>query len=150
MAQVFHDRAGREPALRVWLDIARDLVVTVPTEQTAVLLNDLRYAFRTMRRTPAFSLSVVLTVALAIAANTAMFSIVNAVLVRPLPFTEPNRIVQVAEKNDRLHLPNFGASVLNFLSWREQTQALEGIAATYLALAMPRERYPQLRWRARR
>ena len=129
MAQVFHDRAGREPAFRIWLDVARDLVVTVPKEQTAVLLNDLRYAFRTMRRTPAFSLSVVLTVALAIAANTAMFSIVNAVLVRPLPFTEPNRIVQVAEKNDRLHLPNFGASVLNFLSWREETRAFSDLGA---------------------
>src|SRR5205823_11327527 len=57
------------------------------------------------------------------------FSVINAVLLRPLPFAEPNRLVQVAEKNDKLNLPNFGASVLNFLSWREQTQTFEELAA---------------------
>src|SRR5438270_4334766 len=96
MTQIFRDRATREPAARVWLDIARDLLVTVPREQGHVLLNDLRYAVRTIRRTPAFSLSVMLTVAIAIAANTAMFSVVDAVLLRPLPFAEPRRIIQVA------------------------------------------------------
>jgi putative ABC transport system permease protein len=90
---------------------------------------DLKYSLRMIRKTPLFTVVVVFTVALAIAANTAIFSFVNAVLLRPLPFREPGRLVQVAEKNDKLNLPNFGASVLNFLSWREQTQALEGIAA---------------------
>ncbi len=94
-----------------------------------MLLTDLRYALRMIRKTPLFTVVVVFTVALAIAANTAIFSFVNAVLLRPLPFREPGRLVQVAEKNDKLNLPNFGASVLNFLSWREQTQGLDGIAA---------------------
>src|SRR5919108_748548 len=92
-------------------------------------MSDLKYALRMISKTPVFTVVVVLTVALAIAANTAIFSFVNAVLLRPLPFREPGRLVQVAEKNDKLNLPNFGASVLNFLSWREQTQAVEGIAA---------------------
>jgi putative ABC transport system permease protein len=78
-----------------------------------------------MRRTPVFSAAVILTVALAIGANTAVFSIVNAVIIRPLPFAQPSRLVQVAEKNDRLKLPNFAASVLNYLSWKEQTQTLQ-------------------------
>lgn len=93
------------------------------------MLNDLRYAFRTLRQTPLFTAAVVLTVALAIAANTTMFSVVNAVLLKPLPFHEPNRIVQVAEKNDKLNLPSFGSSVLNFLSWREQTRTFDELAA---------------------
>jgi hypothetical protein len=94
-----------------------------------VLLNDLRYAMRMMRRTPMFAAAIVLTVALAIAANTAIFSVVNAVLLRPLPFEEPARLIQVAEKNDKLNLPTFGASALNFLSWREQTQTFDEVAA---------------------
>jgi putative ABC transport system permease protein len=94
-----------------------------------VLIDDLRYSFRMMRRTPMFTAAVILTVALAIAANTAIFSVVNAVMLRPLPFAQPDGLIQVAEKNDKLKLPSFGASVLNFLSWREQTQAFEELAA---------------------
>src|SRR5207245_11792027 len=52
-----------------------------------------------MRRSPMFTAAVVATVALAIAANTVIFSLVNAVLLRPMPFAEPGRLVQVAEKN---------------------------------------------------
>ena len=91
--------------------------------------NDIRYALRTMNRYPVFAATIVLTVALAIAANTAIFSVVNAVILRPLPFRDPGRLVQVAEKNDKLNLPSFGASVLNFLSWREQTHAFEQLGA---------------------
>ena len=94
-----------------------------------MLMNDIRYAFRMMRRTPVFATAVVLTVTLAIAANTTIFSVVNAVMLRPLPFREPSRILQVAEKNDKLHLASFGSSVLNFLSWREQSQSFEALAA---------------------
>src|SRR5215472_1184894 len=90
--------------------------------------SDIRYAFRMMTRTPLFTAAVVLTVAIAIAANATIFTVVNAVLIRSLPYSQPDRILQVAEKNDKLNLPVFGASVLNFLSWREQQQAFEQIA----------------------
>jgi hypothetical protein len=56
-------------------------------------------------------------------------SVVNAVLLRPLPFREPNRLVQVAEKNDQLNLPTFGSSVLNLLDWREQSKSFDELAA---------------------
>jgi putative ABC transport system permease protein len=69
-----------------------------------------------------------LTVMLAIAANTTIFSVVNSVLLRPLPFGEPERIVQIAEKNDKLHIATFSSSVLNFLDWREQSQSFEDMA----------------------
>jgi len=94
-----------------------------------VLIRSLLYGFRMMRRTPMFTSAIILTVALAIAANTTIFSVVNAVMLRPLPFRQPDRVIQVAEKNDKLKLPSFGASVLNFLSWREETRTFEELAA---------------------
>jgi putative ABC transport system permease protein len=93
------------------------------------LWNDIRYAGRMMGRTPLFTASVVMTITLAIGANTTIFSFVNAVLLRPMPFREPARLVQVAEKNDKLNLKTFAASVLNFLSWRDQARCFESLAA---------------------
>src|SRR5690349_361793 len=89
--------------------------------------NDLRFALRTLRKAPVFATAAVLTLALGIGANTAIFSVVNAVLLRPLPFAQPDRIVQVAEKNDRLNLPLFSASVLNYLSWVEMSHSFESL-----------------------
>jgi ABC-type antimicrobial peptide transport system permease subunit len=82
-----------------------------------------------MRRTPLITTAVVLTVMLAIGANTTIFSVVNAVLLRPLPFPEPGALVQVAEKNDKLNLPTFSSSILNFVSWREQSQSFQELGA---------------------
>jgi putative ABC transport system permease protein len=82
-----------------------------------------------MLRSPLFSAAVILTVALAITANTSIFSFVNAELLRPMPFRQPDRLVQISEKNDKLNLPSFGTSVLNFLSWREQQHSFQEIAA---------------------
>jgi putative ABC transport system permease protein len=93
-----------------------------------MLLDEIRFAVRVMRRTPVFSATVILTVALAIVANTTIFSVVNSVLLKPLPFKDPETLVQVAEKNDKLKLPIFGSSVLNFVSWREQSQSFEELA----------------------
>lgn len=92
-------------------------------------MNDIHYALRIMRKSPLFTGTVVLTVALAIGANITVFSVVNAVLLRPLPFSDPGHVVQVAEKNDKLHLPSFGSSVLNFVSWREQARSFQDLAA---------------------
>ena len=97
------------------------------------IARDVHYSLRMIRRAPMFTLALMLTVALAIAANTAIFSLVNAVLLRPLPFQDPDRLVQVAEKNDKLNLPSFGASVLNFISWREQAKSFDDLAAVGFA-----------------
>jgi len=92
-------------------------------------MHDVRYALRILRKAPLFSAAVILTIALAIGANITIFSIVNAVLVRPLPFRQPATIVQIAEKNDRLHLPSFGSSILNFIDWRDQSHSFEQLGA---------------------
>jgi putative ABC transport system permease protein len=93
------------------------------------VLNDLRYTLRMLRKSPLFTLAIVFTVALGIGANTAIFSIVNAVMLRPLPFRQPDRLVWIAEKNDKLNLPQFSASVLNYLSWKERAHPFDSMAA---------------------
>src|SRR5262249_6061493 len=93
------------------------------------ILADVRYAVRTLRKSPVFTAAAVLTMTLTIGANTAIFSVVNAVLIRALPFGTPAEIVQVAEKNERLNLPTFGASVLNYLSWKELNRSFQDLGA---------------------
>ena len=68
-------------------------------------MTDLRYALRLLRKSHLFTLTVVAIIAIGIGATTAIFSVVNAVLLRPLPFGDPGRLMQVAEKNDALRLP---------------------------------------------
>ncbi len=97
------------------------------------LWKDLRYALRVMRRAPGFTAIVMLIASIAIAANATIFTVVNAVLIRPLPFGDPAHIVQLAEKNDKLNLPQFGASVLNFIDWREQARSFAGLAGVGFA-----------------
>jgi putative ABC transport system permease protein len=90
---------------------------------------DIRYAFRLLRKSPMFTVTVVAILAIGIGATTAIFSVVNAVLLRPLPFEHPERLMQIAEKNDRLRLPAFAASALNYLSWSEAARSFDGLAA---------------------
>jgi putative ABC transport system permease protein len=129
MTQVFRDRWRRESRPLLFFELLADVILSSTREHSHMLLNDLRYAVRTLRKTPMFAAAAVLTLALGIGANTAIFSVVNAVLLRPLPFAEPSRLIVVNEKNDKLHLPDFGSSVLNYLSWKEQARSFESLGA---------------------
>src|SRR3954468_1415442 len=88
---------------------------------------DLRYAARSLRRAPGFTAVTVLVLAAGIGANSAMFSLVDAALLRPLPFTQPDRLVMLWERSTRF--PHNRVSPLNFLDWSEQQQAFSSVAA---------------------
>src|SRR5881227_1744325 len=75
------------------------------------LLQNVRYAWRTLRKSPAFLTTTVLTLALGIGANLAIFAVVNAVLMQPLPFREPERLVRVFDDLDGAGARNVGTSV---------------------------------------
>jgi putative ABC transport system permease protein len=90
------------------------------------LLADLRYAFRVMSRTPSFAVAVVSVLALGIGGNTAIFSIVNAVLLRPLPFEEPERLVRIFTQTPGGRL--FELSPGKFYTWQRDAQSFEGMA----------------------
>jgi putative ABC transport system permease protein len=93
------------------------------------LLNDLRYAARTLRRSPGFTATAVLTLALGIGANTAIFSVVNATLLSPLPFDHPERIVVVQNQYKALGLDSAAASVADYIDYRKQRQLFQEVAA---------------------
>jgi putative ABC transport system permease protein len=90
------------------------------------LSDDLRYAFRVMSRTPSFALAVVSVLGLGIGANTAIFSIVNAVLLRPLPFEESDRLVRIFTRTPGGRL--FELSPGKFYDWQRDAQSFEGMA----------------------
>jgi putative ABC transport system permease protein len=91
---------------------------------------DVRFAARMLRKSPGFTAVAMLTLALGIGANTAIFTVINAVMLRPLPFHEPDRLVRIWESNPPLGWPRFGVSFPNYLDWAAQTRAFEAIAAT--------------------
>ena len=93
-------------------------------------LQDLRYAARALRKSPGFTAIAALTLALGVGATTAIFSVVNAVMLRPLPFTEPERLVRIWENNLERGWSTFAVSHPNFLDWRSQSRAFESLAAT--------------------
>src|ERR1022692_2825527 len=94
------------------------------------LLTDIRYALRQLRKTPGFSVVAILTLALGIGANTAMFSVVDAVLVRPLPYADPDRLVMLWEDASRIGFPHNTPSPANWQIWRSQTKLFSDVAAT--------------------
>ena len=95
------------------------------------LWQDLRYGVRVLRARPAFSAIAIMTLALGIGANTAIFSVVNAVLLRPLPYSEAERIVLLWGRNPHLNLnqTEFPASYPDFDDWRKQARAFDHISA---------------------
>jgi putative ABC transport system permease protein len=97
-------------------------------EWLADLGQDARFAIRTLLSRPSFSLTAVLVLALGIGAGTAIFSVVESVLLRPLPYAEPDRLILLLEKK-LPQFPQFSVAPGNFLTWRERTKAFESIAA---------------------
>jgi predicted permease len=90
------------------------------------LAQDIRYGVRMLRRTPGFTAAALVTLALGIGANTAIFTVVDAVLLRPLPYAEPDRLVTVGDRNPEGFSSNVGFATV--LDWRERSRSFEHLA----------------------
>ena len=134
-AEKVRDGLGREEALRqARLEIGaldqvkegvRDIRIGASLD---TLFQDLRYAFRTYFKNPAFSAVAILTLALGIGANTTIFTVVNSVLLKPLPYREPDGLVMLWERqlsSDRLGT----VAPANFYDWRQQSHSFSGMSA---------------------
>ena len=97
-----------------------------PMKMFGDLWRDLQYGLRLLTRQPAFTSIALLTLTLGIGANTAIFSLINSVLLRPLPYPDADRLVWLTERADRI--PTRWISYPNFLDWRERNQSFESIA----------------------
>ncbi len=92
-----------------------------------MILKDIRYGLRSLVRNPAFTAIAIITLSLGIGANTAIFSVVNAVLLRPLPFADAERIMWLWDTGPQL--PTMPTSIPEFLDWKEQNHSFESLAA---------------------
>lgn len=98
---------------------------TLPSIES--LWHDVRYGLRMLRKAPGFTAVAVLTLALGIGANTALFSVVNGVLLNPLPYPHPERLISLAEKLPPF--PRFAVSYPDFLDWTQMNRTFEAMAA---------------------
>jgi predicted permease len=117
------------------------------------LVQDVRVGLRALAKSPGFTTVALLSLALGIGANTAIFSAVDQVLLHPIPYPDPDRLVVVWSSIPRLKLPEFATSVPDFLDWRSQNRAFEqmaviqGEAANVTGIQRP-ERVQLLQWSA--
>lgn len=93
------------------------------------LLQDLRFGLRMMVRNPVFTFIAVVTLALGIGANTAIFSVVDAVLLRPLPYPQPDRLVFLWSTFEGV--PNGGSALPDYHEWRDRSKVFDGLAGYY-------------------
>jgi len=92
-------------------------------------MREIQYALRRLRSSPGFTIAASLTLAIAIGATAAVFGLVDGVLLKALPFHEPDRVLTIWESNLELHLPRFGVSPLNYLDFRAQNTDFTALAA---------------------
>lgn len=145
----FRDEYGRElraDFARLWRDerargmlararfiasVLADTFASAAREHAGILRQDLRTSVRSLLRAPAFTFGAAITLALGIGATTAVFSVVHAVLLRPLPFPQPDRLVELVETKPLEGIDAYSVSAPNFESWRERTRSFTDMAALW-------------------
>jgi predicted permease len=147
LLDLFHDKRrvarnrGAAALVRFWVRIVTDAAITAVAERFSPsqvtpergplvegLFQDLRYALRMIARRPALSIIIVLTLALGIGANTAIFSLVNTVLLRPLPYEDPERLVMVWERQLERGPQINPVRAANFFDWKGRSASFEDVA----------------------
>ena len=131
LCAVFAERrrrtSGVGPVAVLWLDAIRDVCVNAARVHADILRQDLRYARRSLTRTPGFALTAVLVIALGIGANSAVFSLTDQVFLRPLPYADSDRLVKVWE-----NVPGYTrmeTSAPNFVDWRRMSRSFTAMGA---------------------
>jgi putative ABC transport system permease protein len=112
----------------LWWDTIIGVLRTAPGEHGEMLRQDGRYAIKTMRKRPGFVGFAIVTLALGIGANVAIFSLVNGVLLQPLPFPHTDQLVELFERNPTAGIGQSSVSLPNFLDWRSQNRAFDDMA----------------------
>jgi putative ABC transport system permease protein len=107
----------------------RDALLLQPKRLEDEMFQDMRFGMRMFWKNPGVTLIVVFTLSLGIGANTAIFGVVNAVLLRPLPYESPERLVMISESDAQRKVQSMAVSGPNFLDWRGQAQSFERMAA---------------------
>lgn len=121
------DVTGVFGLIALWLETVADLMVTSIQAHADLLRQDIRHTLRTLRRSPGFTVTAIAVTTLGVGATTAAFSITDHVLIRPLPFADPQRLVTLWEK-----LPNYPqmeASPANYRDWKRLSSVFESIGA---------------------
>jgi predicted permease len=118
---------GITALFKMWWQTILDIFRLAPREHWNILSMDARYAIRTMRKSPAFTISAILILGLGIGANTAIFSVVNSVLLKPLPYIDGDRLVILRQPETKLNSEDVNFSVPEIRDYRERTGSLSKI-----------------------
>jgi putative ABC transport system permease protein len=121
------ERGGVLGALKLWKETIAGIFTTAPREHWQILTSDCGYAFRMMRKNPGFTAVAVLTLALGIGANTAIFSVVHSVLLRPLPYPQGQQLIFIRQQEKKLSIEDWGFSVKEIEDYRAQNRTLSGL-----------------------
>jgi predicted permease len=122
-----HVQAGKIGLFRLWWETIAGIFTTAPAEHLSMLRQDVRYALRMMRKNLSYTAVAVLTLALGIGANTAIVSVINAVLLKPLPYQQGDQLVMLHQRADKLGLANIPYSVPEIQDYRQQNSTLSDL-----------------------
>jgi putative ABC transport system permease protein len=121
------ERGGILGALKLWKETVAGIFTTAPREHWQILKSDCSYAFRMMRKNPGFTAVAILTLALGIGANTAIFSVVHSVLLRPLPYPNGQQLIFIRQQETKLGISDMSFSVKEIEDYRAQNRTLSGL-----------------------
>ena len=128
MSLVFRDRATGGSVF-LWLQVIGDLFIHAPQEHWSTTKQDLRFAFRQIRRSPGFSGVVIVTLALGIGGTTAVFSVLQAVLLAPLPYEEPGQLVRFYQQEPEKPVTRHYLTAAHFKLLRDEASSFESVTA---------------------
>jgi putative ABC transport system permease protein len=121
------ERGGLLGALKLWKETIVGIFTTAPREHWQILTSDCSYAFRMMGKNRGFTAVAILTLALGIGANTAIFSVVHSVLLRPLPYPQGQQLIFIRQQETKLGIPDMQFSVKEIEDYRAQNRTLSGL-----------------------